>query len=1092
VAASSSSSPSSADAVSSSSSQQKEKDKKDSVLSPSKLWQRLTKDKDKDKEQPKEKEKAAHNNADGPGKGDAEKAGGSPSRTRIKDWLRSKMNKDDDKSSAAASSSAASAAASPSSSPSSSIAAPVANSSGGGAAAAKSSPPLNPRASSPLQRHAPPARRHSHKLLPDDGSPAPPMSYSGKANINSALPPASSDRGARSHSRNGSSATAASTSPSHNFCTEAERALRAPTAPRPTPCTILLSTRALYVFPPAIAVDMDEDVLTGALVPAPAEHEKKKKQSGATASATAAEPATDAAETGQPQSANPPATVTRRITKYFMVYNEYVRVSLHDIGMVSLPYRSGLTRSGADLALRITDFAVHLAERINSQHGGGGAGGAGSVVSGLAMLSGSGSGQAALSDGPLHPFQTLWLQAPRNCRSLVVESLSDAVLNLRGLPLELAQPDYAELIADILSSSSSSSEQQSSSSSSSTAVATAGENRIATQVREAALATAWKAKHVVHSGYLHHRATHVWPAIVAAGGVNNGGAGGGEEAAVDFPDSSSPEPSPSPPAPALVSDPSVPRLRMRSRVASDWRSHYFVLTGPAPNDRFAPDERVLRPFASQQDMESWRYVCAALASGKTLPRSHQKHFASAPEGGDGVGLGLPMQQIDLKTLPASVVLREANALAGEGHAFSFELLVFPRTSSMREEEEEEAEEVNGGDGGEHDATRALPPLSAQAQASFAALQACLPPDVRDHPVVRASAEGVLEYGFARHLFEVPAPPPPGMSQSQAIAAAAAASAGSVPSATRATSASVSVASSSSSSAQTSLLSSANQRKQQAQQQQQQQQQLQGSAPSTPARSSSLSVSSISSSGTSPVLLSPGRSAAASTALMNADLRCWVRALRAAIAGGSVGMDVFAATPPVSPATSRVAGRGASASVSVSGSATRNTAASIDHSGHPTLAPPIFDPSAHRTPSPAPSPSPSPSALPNLHDESRSSSASHTSLQSLPPSATPSPTPNNTNHNDLPPVREDADVGAVAAAAGSDAPAAAKPVDQRLQFDDNDNGQDVAAAASDGAVAAGSDASDSAPSSDLFSFPADAAGAVSPLGIILPSSPSELP
>lgn len=145
-------------------------------------------------------------------------------------------------------------------------------------------------------------------------------------------------------------------------------AARAPTAPAPQPCTLVLSNLALYIFPPAIAVDLDPSPQSGPGPHAPS-------------------------------------------IKYFLVYNEYRRISLADILLVSLPYRMGLTQQGTDFALRITDFALHL------------------------------------RDGDT----TDWLQAPRNKRSQLVECISDAYENLMGLALEMQQVDYSQLIADILS-----------------------------------------------------------------------------------------------------------------------------------------------------------------------------------------------------------------------------------------------------------------------------------------------------------------------------------------------------------------------------------------------------------------------------------------------------------------------------------------------------------------------------------------------------------------------------------------------------------------------------------------------------------------
>jgi len=1037
------------------------------VLSPTRLlWQRLTKDRDKDKDKGKDKGKSKDKEkatavvaTSGEQKqqqeqGDVEKAGGSPTRTRIKDWLRNKINKDKDCAASDAAAADDKGAALTVPGRSSFLTAPPPS----------RSPMPAPKAPSPLQRQAPPARRHSHALLPDDGSPAPPMSYSGnalpsggggsKGAMEASRLTTRRNSGSRpSHSRNGS----ASLSLSHNFASEAERAARAPTAPPPSPCTILLTNLALYVFPPAIAVEVE--------VPAEAAPEDGQGQAaGADGNeATAA--------------AKPKPATTRRITKHFLVYNEFLRVSLSDIALVSLPYRAGLTRAGGDFALRITDFAITLTERPE---------GGASVVSGLAS--------AGMVDGPLRPFQSLWLQAPRNCRSLLVESLSDAIVCLTGRPVDISQPDYAQLIEDILSG-------QTRAAATATAAAAAmdpkqpikhaaAEDRLAAQVREAALMATWKAKHVVHSGYLHHRATHVWPTIVSGSSARGSGSG-------DVSGSSGTD-----------GDEGAPRISLRSREASSWSSRYFVVTGPEAGDRWADTvERVLRHFATQQDMESWRYVGGVLAAGKALP----KHLSPVAGAGSGTtALGLPAQ-IELYAPPpgrGAVLLREASALAGEGTPFSFELLVFPRISSMREEQ--------GGSGAD-ESSDAPPPLSPEAAAALPILQAALPPDVRDHPLVRASVEAVLEYGFTRHLFQVPAPPPPGQAATPELVAASSPGLGSTAAAvgasaaafapgahttmSRVASASVSLTATPQKQQQQQqpILSNANQRKQQAFMQSQS-----AAAPSTPARPSSLSVSSGLSS--TPVLTSPGRSAAAASALMNADLRCWVRALRAAIAGGSSGADSFA-TPPTSPAA--VAGRNASASVSVTRSSMLATHDHTHGSFGRTLAPPIFDPVAHRTPSPSISSSganvsASASASAGVdptHVRGATGSLSNSQSLNLSLPASPSPAPS-PPLQPVPPASETTAVAAAAAVDESDAlssqssivsprffssPSASPPADSAAQ--------PHPAAATVVAVGEGG----TGVTADLFSFPAAAdaahtgAGALSPgLHAILPSSPSELP
>ena len=127
----------------------------------------------------------------------------------------------------------------------------------------------------------------------------------------------------------------------------------------PTPITLLITNLALYILPPAIPMDMG----------------------GA-------------------------------VQQHFLILNQYHRIALQDILLVSLPYRSGVSLSGGDYALRINDFCLHLRSGKN-----------------------------------------VWLQSPAGRRSGVVEVLSDAYRALLGHSLQMDQPDYLELVSALIDGS---------------------------------------------------------------------------------------------------------------------------------------------------------------------------------------------------------------------------------------------------------------------------------------------------------------------------------------------------------------------------------------------------------------------------------------------------------------------------------------------------------------------------------------------------------------------------------------------------------------------------------------------------------------
>ena len=105
-------------------------------------------------------------------------------------------------------------------------------------------------------------------------------------------------------------------------------------------------------------------------------------------------------------------TWARSELHYFLILNQYHRIALQDVLLVSLPYRSGVSLSGGDFALRINDFCLHLRSGKN-----------------------------------------IWLQSPAGRRSGVVEVLSDAYRALLGHSLQMDQPDYLELVSALIDGS---------------------------------------------------------------------------------------------------------------------------------------------------------------------------------------------------------------------------------------------------------------------------------------------------------------------------------------------------------------------------------------------------------------------------------------------------------------------------------------------------------------------------------------------------------------------------------------------------------------------------------------------------------------
>ena len=130
--------------------------------------------------------------------------------------------------------------------------------------------------------------------------------------------------------------------------------------PAPTACTLLITNLAVYILPPAIAMDV----------------EGSGKQ------------------------------------QYFLILNQYQRIALQDIMLLSLPYRSGISLSGGDYALRINDLCVHLRSGRN-----------------------------------------FWLQSPKGRRSAFVEVLSDAYRALLNHSVQMDQPDYLQLVEALMDGS---------------------------------------------------------------------------------------------------------------------------------------------------------------------------------------------------------------------------------------------------------------------------------------------------------------------------------------------------------------------------------------------------------------------------------------------------------------------------------------------------------------------------------------------------------------------------------------------------------------------------------------------------------------
>ena len=128
--------------------------------------------------------------------------------------------------------------------------------------------------------------------------------------------------------------------------------------PAPTPCTLLITNLAVYILPPAIPMDVN----------------------GA--------------------------------QQYFLILNQYQRIALQDIMLLSLPYRSGISLSGGDYALRINDLCVHLRSGRN-----------------------------------------FWLQSPKGRRSAFVEVLSDAYRALLNHSVQMDQPDYLQLVEALMDGS---------------------------------------------------------------------------------------------------------------------------------------------------------------------------------------------------------------------------------------------------------------------------------------------------------------------------------------------------------------------------------------------------------------------------------------------------------------------------------------------------------------------------------------------------------------------------------------------------------------------------------------------------------------
>ena len=149
-----------------------------------------------------------------------------------------------------------------------------------------------------------------------------------------------------------SSTSASSSSTAHNGSSSSS------TFPAPSPCTLLVTNLALYILPPAIPMDVNGN------------------------------------------------------QQYFLILNQYQRIALQDIMLLSLPYRSGISLSGGDYALRINDLCVHLRSGRN-----------------------------------------FWLQSPKARRSAFVEVLSDAYRALLHHSVQMDQPDYLQLVEALMDGS---------------------------------------------------------------------------------------------------------------------------------------------------------------------------------------------------------------------------------------------------------------------------------------------------------------------------------------------------------------------------------------------------------------------------------------------------------------------------------------------------------------------------------------------------------------------------------------------------------------------------------------------------------------
>lgn len=281
----------------------------------------------------------------------------------------------------------------------------------------------------------------------------------------------------------------------------------------------------------------------------------------------------------------------------------------------------------------------------------------------------------------------MWLQAPRNGRSMVVESLSDAFENLTGRALEMQQVDYADLIADVLSSATVAQP---------TSPGMPAVGRIPEAVHEAASAW-WASRRFVRQGYLFHRSMHVYPAIVEAAESTAAAASSSSSAAA---------------APF--------RIEFRSAPATEWVHSFVGLTS---------DGRLME-FRSSQEFSSFAYVASAANQGKTTGK-----FPSR----------LELNAIDLSR--ASLFLRSAAAnVAPDG----FELIVYPRSSSMAAQPATSSADLSAPPSSRRTLSTSKEGIHGSAIAAAATAGAG---GVANQPAA-------LEYGYTRHLFQVPLPPIP--------------------------------------------------------------------------------------------------------------------------------------------------------------------------------------------------------------------------------------------------------------------------------------------------------------------------------------------